>query len=365
MGKVKKSKTVAQVSGVAAASTGRRSRNLPVTATESGRAASTKGRRARQVAAPNTVPTTAAEFVVQQQVLMQRMTAIDARLDTFQIPAAAGSAETLPRVVESRVVPSAPAVVDQSGVQSEAGQASEAVDKEPVNPIILTGHDELPGTLVAPFISVTHDIDGHVPFTIKKKIQASQYIDLAYLLEGSIQTSDPGSYSLNLTMGESPSGALTLKAPGPKRQISNIEQWTDAFLVFASVYLKIHPKRELELLAYMRIVRRAATYGSIGFKSYDEQFRHVQQSIPSRSWSSIDSELYMVYVLGPKSGQPLPFRADAGQAGNISTSQQSKPICYKFNGPSGCPYPQGKCQYEHACRKCDSKAHSLQKCPTK
>ncbi len=304
--------------------------------------------------------------MVQQRALMQRITAIDAKLDKIPIPAAAGSAETLPRVVESMVVPPGPAVVDESAVQSGAGQGSEGVEKEPVNPIILTGHDDLPGTLVAPFISVTHDIDGHVPLTIKKKIQASQYIDLAYLLEGSIQTSDPGSYSLNLTMGESPSGALTFKAPGPKRQISNIAQWTDAFLVYASVYLKIHPKRELELLAYMRIVRRAATYGSMGFKLYDEQFRHVQQSIPSRSWASIDSELYMVYVLGPKSGQPSPFRAAAGQAGNASTSQQAKPgICYKFNGPSGCPHPQNKCRYKHACRKCDSKAHSQQKCPTK
>lgn len=35
------------------------------------------------------------------------------------------------------------------------------------------------------------------------------------------------------------------------RKINNIQQWTDAFLIFSSVYLQAHPAKNLELLKYM------------------------------------------------------------------------------------------------------------------
>ncbi len=386
MGKAKRTKTVSQVSVAPALTKGLRAKTVPVAPalTKGLRAktvpvgpALTKGRARKSSASQSAAPTDDNQFaqiLALQQEMMGKITAIDARVGRIETPAAAGSAETLPVVDASAGEPSAEIqsaskVVEpraQVLAEPQAEDGSVAVEKELGSSFVLARH-ELPGTLISPFISVTHDIDGHVPISLKKKIQLSQYIDIAYLLEGSIKTAETDTYSLNLSMGESQNGSLTLKAPGPKRQITNVAQWTDAFLVFSSIYLKIHSQRERELLAYMRIIRRAASYGSTGYKLYDEQFRHVQQSNPSRSWASIDSELYLVYVLGPKGGQAMPFRAAAGQASNTSESNQSnrQGVCFKFNGPAGCPYPAGKCRFNHACRKCDSRSHPQQECTSK
>ena len=57
-----------------------------------------------------------------------------------------------------------------------------------------------------------------------------------------------------------------------KDKVSNIEKWTDAFLIFSSIYLKGYPNKLQELLQYMSIIREAASRSStLSWRSYDEQ----------------------------------------------------------------------------------------------
>ena len=72
---------------------------------------------------------------------------------------------------------------------------------------------------------------------LQKKILNQQYINLAMLLKGSIELSE-------LCSG----GTLHINEKGciesrPKISIRSIDEWTDAFIIFSSVYLKKFPEK--------------------------------------------------------------------------------------------------------------------------
>ncbi len=291
-----------------------------------------------------------AQILEQQKTLMQEVVALRSQVATRPAASAAnGSAATS----------SASAGFAGFAGASQTPPTPQIPVMDPYAGVDLTGQSDH----ITPFISVTHDIDNHVPNNIKSKIAKSEYIDLAFLLEGSIDITRPNIYSLNLNIGEADTGNITLKSPGPKRRIDNIQNWTDAFIVFTYIYLQTHPEKQRELLVYMRTIRRAATFGA-GFKLYDLQFRLQQQNSPARSWASLDSELWIVYVLGSKSTTPTPFRPTPGGSQPSGATRPSIPsgVCFNFNKSQGCPLPKDKCRYKHECGKCAGKTHNLQSC---
>jgi hypothetical protein len=113
-----------------------------------------------------------------------------------------------------------------------------------------------------------HDQLGlHVAPATKNKIISGSYVDFAVLLE-----SQPGEPAQGLNI--SSSGQLIIKPVQPSKSINSIADWTDAFLVYASIYLAAHPHRIQELLKYMNIIRTAARrHAGIGWKAYDQQIR--------------------------------------------------------------------------------------------
>lgn len=38
------------------------------------------------------------------------------------------------------------------------------------------------------------------------------------------------------------------------KNITNIQHWTDAFIIFASIYLEGHPTKALDILKYMNML---------------------------------------------------------------------------------------------------------------
>ena len=62
----------------------------------------------------------------------------------------------------------------------------------------------------------------------------------------------------------------------PKQQpkIMNIEQWTDAFLVFTSIYCQAHPGKFQDFLKYINNIRIAEKrcHLNLGWKQCDVQF---------------------------------------------------------------------------------------------
>ena len=134
------------------------------------------------------------------------------------------------------------------------------------------------------------------------------------------------------------------------KKITSIEQWTDAFIVYASIYLAAHPAKTLDMLKYLNDVRLAASRsGDLGFRDYDQQFRLRMEHDPSLSWGEVDSELWLLYL--------VPNSRNMAAA---STYQGQKRMCYSYNYQGSCF--KAPCNYIHACLRCSGQ-HPVAFCP--
>lgn len=171
----------------------------------------------------------------------------------------------------------------------------------------------------------------NVSLEIKNKIVSGQYIELSKLLSNS---NEPQKQTIVMVNGELQTSEKNSK------KINNIEQWTDAFIIFCSIYLQAHPAKTLEILKYMKDIRLAASRsGNLGFKEYDQQFRLKMAMNPTKSWGEVDSELWLMFVL------PTVKTLPAAQ-----TYQSQSKKCYDYNYQGSCF--RSPCSYLHACIKC-------------
>ena len=142
----------------------------------------------------------------------------------------------------------------------------------------------------SPCNKASDDLSRNVLVNLKQKIIAGEYIDLALLLINS-QASLSDNHTVIVSYGE-----LLI---GPKQQhkkIVNIETWTDAFLIFTSIYCTAHPLKFQGLLKYILCIRLGAKRCSGGWKAYDEQFRLRMAQDPSSSWAVIDTVMVNIYA---------------------------------------------------------------------
>ncbi|XP_062618517.1 uncharacterized protein LOC134280106 [Saccostrea cucullata] len=168
----------------------------------------------------------------------------------------------------------------------------------------------------------------HVDNSTKQKIANGEYVNFANLL-----VRDPSKFQLS---------ALTMNAQGhiiaqPKNanKITSIEKWTDAFLIFSSIFLAAHPSKTQQLLKYLHDVRLGAEK-SQGWVTYDEQFRLRMALNPNGNWGVIDNELWLVYM-------SLSVAVNSQR-----TSTYYK--CFDYNYKGKCTRLQ--CTYAHRCTKC-------------
>lgn len=99
------------------------------------------------------------------------------------------------------------------------------------------------------------DMSVHVPLQICQKIWQNQYINIALLLKGNVELHE---LCTGGVVHISDKGLIETRPKITKEKVSDIEKWTDAFLIFSSIYLKQHPSKAQELLQYMSIIREAA-----------------------------------------------------------------------------------------------------------
>ena len=102
-----------------------------------------------------------------------------------------------------------------------------------------------------PILSYSDSLGVHVPLSVREKIKNGEYIDLGTLLETSPQNQKKSS-KLVVVNGELQSQPIN------KRKITDIGQWTDAFLIFISIFSENHPEKFQQLLKYMQIIRLGA-----------------------------------------------------------------------------------------------------------
>lgn len=189
---------------------------------------------------------------------------------------------------------------------------------------------------------------------IKNKIINGEYVDLANLIDASHATLKDEKTIVMID------GVLTTKEK-PKQNINTIEKWTDAFIVFMSIYLAVHPEKTQGLLKYMQSMRLGASrIHGLGWKDYDQQFRLRLSYDPTKSWDTVDNELWLMYMVsdgGNSSGSNLTTPAP-GQA-NVAYKSNSYNKCYNYNYKGLCD--RSPCTYKHVCFKC-SQNHPVFMC---
>ena len=179
------------------------------------------------------------------------------------------------------------------------------------------------------------ELSAHVPHSFRDQIQTGRYINLACLLKGSSELSELASGSiLKLTAD----GQIESRPKQCTDKIANIERWTDAFIIFASIYLAKFPTKTGELLQYMFNIRESAVNkGGFAWRNYDEQFR-LRQALNPSSWAHINSDLWWRCTL-TKETSDVPSHTITG----------NKFTCNDFNNGQ-CRWPN--CRFNHICSGC-------------
>ncbi|XP_053398428.1 uncharacterized protein LOC128556771 [Mercenaria mercenaria] len=187
----------------------------------------------------------------------------------------------------------------------------------------------------------------HVPEPIQTKIKQHEYVNLSLLLKGGIELAN---LQDNCFLGVDEDGHLVTKPKACSEKNTSIEIWSDAFLIFSSIYLSAHPEQTQDLLQYMFIIREAAgKYKGDFWQVYDEQFR-LRQASQFMPWSSINSDLWLRCFSGA-GNPPLATRAPA---------HSKPPPCIDFN-KGFCKWVN--CRYNHVCSICYAPQHGLWNCP--
>ncbi|CAG2230130.1 unnamed protein product [Mytilus edulis] len=229
-------------------------------------------------------------------------------------------------------------VLPHSPIMIPATLPAETIYPAPGNttlhqPLINTGY-----ALPIETVKASDDIARNVSQNVKQKVINGEYVDMGSLLNNSQNITG---VNQTLTFNQ---GQIILQPKQQDTRINTIGIWTDAFLIYISIYCTIHTSQFQELLKYMQTVRLGAKrYAGLGWKLYDEQFRLRRSQEPAGSWSVIDTELWLLYMqpAGPINGPEF----------NIAQKPTNNFLkCYAYNYNGTCT--QQYCTYKHACLKC-------------
>ena len=184
----------------------------------------------------------------------------------------------------------------------------------------------------------------HVPSQLKQKIWEHKYINIALLLKGNAELAEIFSGGV-LHVSD---GKVEARPKQTKEKVNSIEQWTEAFLIFMSIYLSRYPGKTQELLKYISVIRDAAVkFPNYAWRHYDEQFR-VRQAEKVANWGKINSDLWLRTM--PVSSTTFSFQPNVSQFGS----------CRDFNNKGFCNFH--RCRYQHSCDLCGSSFHGMIRC---
>lgn len=147
------------------------------------------------------------------------------------------------------------------------------------------------------------------------------------------------------------SGVINLhQGPKFKTPIS-IAQWTDAFFIFAAVYIEKYPTEAPHLLKYGHTIREIhQLHGDNAFRSYDEQFRKLKESL-NVPWQNTIQELRLKAATNTRT-----FSSKVTQ--NSGQPFRSR-FCFQYNRGERCT--RNPCSFRHACMQCRGN-HPKSKC---
>jgi len=99
------------------------------------------------------------------------------------------------------------------------------------------------------------DISTHVQASLKQRICRGEYVNLAVLWKGAVESADYKNGSSVFVLNGS---ALESRTRECRDKITSIERWPDAFIIFMDIYLSAQPHRIHEILQYFYTFRECA-----------------------------------------------------------------------------------------------------------
>jgi len=193
-----------------------------------------------------------------------------------------------------------------------------------------------------------------IPTNYVKEIQSSEFFYLSKLLPKNLSLHDEED---NVSLSLENSVINVSKKPKASMSITDIEQGTNSFTTYLSVFTDKFPLRSQVLLQYLSLIRYAArVHKGLGWVIYDYKFRRKASKNKSLLWSKIDSQLwltiftvhlgvlreeYPLFTKGPSTGSS----SNANSRGSYKSG-----TCNIYNRFGSCT--RDTCWYEHICNRC-------------
>jgi hypothetical protein len=161
--------------------------------------------------------------------------------------------------------------------------------------------------------SYDNELGHNVSNSLKLKIVNGEYVNFGLFVDRH-SDHDPNDDTRYFSMQ---GGNIMLSSKHKPKIIADIQTWTDAFSVYASIYSLAHPECCAALFKYQHTIRLGAGRSkSLGWRDYDIQFRLKKERNPRLSFAIV---LYM---------HGLPTQG--------SGSQATPNKCYEFNYKGQC-----------------------------
>ena len=207
-------------------------------------------------------------------------------------------------------------------------------------------------------------VDLKVSDKSKNLIWSNQYIDLAVLLDPSLEIHKPKNELLS-QLGEE----LNLAPKKNARYITSLGQWCSAFTVYITVYCQKFPAQLPHLFTYMNTVKKLS-HRNGAYLTYDEEFRYLRQSQPLQ-WNVTHPGLWMECrdnpnsSKGQKNGRDKKHNSNRFQNSDYNVKKQSHPTgyCFRYHTYGKCG--RNGCGYKHFCynQLCNNDEHPISRCP--
>ena len=157
-----------------------------------------------------------------------------------------------------------------------------------------------------------------------------EYIELATLLED-LATQEAPSFSVLIDQ-------LIVRPTKPRKQITDIVTWSQAFSVYTLVMTAYWPARVADLLRYqLLIMRTAQQFPGAAWIKYDCAFRREAAVAKLNDWSRMNAELFHFHISGrqPRSSYhtdpPRPEQLPAKELQEAGGSPSGTTVCHSWN----------------------------------
>ncbi len=214
-----------------------------------------------------------------------------------------------------------------------------------LNPqLFVTSQISQPGFSVAESLP---PVPGYIVNMVKKNI----FVDLVLLRPANLDKLPPVE-----PVGAQLMRLLKCEKNSELQPIRNFQDWAEAWIVFASLYLQFNQSKVGQLMGYFLQISKIQreSYGE-GWLAYDRAFRKRVAENPLSTWSDIDVNLFVSNVFQKFS--------------NSSVASPSKPVVSNIESPSqgicvfwnrgDCRFDP--CRYRHVCCLCQG-SHTASKC---